>query len=171
MTDVDGVGRVATGGLEQMWRKARLAVVRRGVPIDEADDLVQEAFLRLERYEREHAVQSREAFIMRAAANLTVDRARRTAASPVGPIGALNLAEIAAADALPDEQVESRSRLEHLQQGMARLSGDSRRILLMRRIDGLSFKEIALAEGLSVSAVEKKVARATLLLMKWMDGW
>jgi RNA polymerase sigma-70 factor (ECF subfamily) len=162
---------VVPGGLEHVWRKARLAVVRRGVPIDEADDLVQEAFLRLERYERDHAVQSREAFVMRAAANLTIDRARRAAANPVGSIGALNLTEIAAVDALPDEQVESRTKLEHLQRGMATLSADTKRILLMRRIDGLSFKEIALAEGLSVSAVEKKVARATLVLMKWMDGW
>jgi RNA polymerase sigma-70 factor (ECF subfamily) len=66
------------------------------VPIDEADDLVQEAFLRLERYEREHEVQSREAFVMRAATNLGVDRARRVAANTVGPLGELNLAEIAA---------------------------------------------------------------------------
>lgn len=154
-----------------MWRKARVALVRRGVPVDEADDLVQEAFLRLEAYERAHAVQSREAFVMRAAANLVVDRARRAAANPVGPVDAVNLADIAAAEALPDEQVESRTRLEHLQRGMATLSDESRRILLMRRIDGLSFKEIAFTEGLSVSAVEKKVARATLVLMRWMDGW
>ena len=159
------------GGLVHMWQKARLATVRRGVPIDDADDLVQEAFLRLEQYERNHVVQSREAFVMRAAANLTVDRARRAAANPVGPIGDVNLAEIAAPEVPPDEQVESRTKLEHLRRGMATLSEDSRRILLMRRIDGLSFKEIASIEGLTVSAVEKKVARATLVLMKWMDGW
>jgi len=154
-----------------MWQKVRLAVIRRGVPIDEADDLVQEAFLRLERYEREHGVLSREAFVMRTAANLTIDRARRAAANPVASIAGLNLAEIAAVESLPDELVESRAKLAHLQLGLAALPQDARRILLMRRIDGLSFKEIAVAEGLSVGAVEKKVARATLVLMKWMDGW
>jgi RNA polymerase sigma-70 factor (ECF subfamily) len=102
------------GGLEHVWRKARLAIVRRGVPSQEADDLVQEAFLRLERYERDHEVQSKEAFIMRAAANLTIDRARRAAANPVGPLGELNVAEFAAPEALPDEQAESRARLDHL---------------------------------------------------------
>jgi RNA polymerase sigma-70 factor (ECF subfamily) len=160
-----------TSGVEKVWKKARLAIVRRGVPADDADDHVQEAFLRLERYEREHEVQSREAFVMRAAANLTVDRARRSMASPIGPIGELDLAEIASPDALPDEQAESRARLAHLEKGLAALPEQVRRILLMRRMDGLSFKEIAVAEGLSVSAVEKKVARATLTLMKWMDGW
>jgi RNA polymerase sigma-70 factor (ECF subfamily) len=159
------------GGLEHVWRKARLAIVRRGVPSQEADDLVQEAFLRLERYERDHEVQSKEAFIMRAAANLTIDRARRAAANPVGPLGELNVAEFAAPEALPDEQAESRARLDHLQRGLAELPDQVRRILLLRRLDELSFKEIAALEGLSVSAVEKKVARATLTLMNWMDGW
>lgn len=160
-----------TRGIDQVWRRVRLAVVRRGVPPQEADDLVQEAFLRLERYERDHAVESREAFVMRAAANLTVDRVRRVNASPVGQPGELDLAEIASPEALPDEQAESRARLKHLENGLASLPEPVRRILLLRRIDGLSFKEIAEAEGLTVSAVEKKVARATLSLMKWMDGW
>jgi RNA polymerase sigma factor (sigma-70 family) len=165
------MSRVASGGLELVWKKARLAVLRRGVPTDEADDLVQEAFLRLEGYERDHEVLSKEAFVMRAAANLTVDRARRVAASPVGPLGELNIVEIAAPEALPDEQAESRARLKHLEKGLAQLPEQVRRILLLRRLDGLSFKDIASAERLSVSAVEKKVARATLSLMKWMDGW
>jgi RNA polymerase sigma-70 factor (ECF subfamily) len=116
-------------------------------------------------------VQSKEAFIMRAAANLTIDRARRAAANPVGPLGELNVAEFAAPEALPDEQAESRARLDHLQRGLAELPDQVRRILLLRRLDELSFKEIAALEGLSVSAVEKKVARATLTLMNWMDGW
>lgn len=165
------MGRVRKGGLEAVWWKARLAVVRRGVPNDEADDLVQEAFLRLQGYERDHEVQSKEAFVMRAAVNLTVDRARRVAASPVALIGELSLTEIEAPEALPDEQAESRAKLRHLEKGLAALPEHVRRILLLRRIDNLSFKEIAMAEGLSVSAVEKKVARATLTLMKWMDGW
>jgi RNA polymerase sigma-70 factor (ECF subfamily) len=160
-----------TGGLEKMWLKARLATVRRGVPVDEADDLVQEAFVRLERYERDHDVRSREAFVMRTAANLTVDRARRAAASPVRSAGDLNLATIASLEALPDEQAEGRAKLAHLELGLAALPEQTRRILLLRRIDGLSFKEIAAAEGQSVSAVEKQVARATLMLMKWMEGW
>jgi RNA polymerase sigma-70 factor (ECF subfamily) len=41
----------------------------------------------------------------------------------------------------------------------------------MRRLDDLSYAEIARRERMSVAAVEKQVARATLQLMRWMNGW
>ncbi len=41
----------------------------------------------------------------------------------------------------------------------------------MRRLDNLSYAEIAEAEGMTVAAVEKQVARATLQLMEWMEEW
>lgn len=160
-----------SGGLKSIWLKTKLAVVRQGVPPQDADDLVQEAFLRLGRYEQDHEVHSREAFVMRAAANLIVDRSRRMAVSPVGAGNELDLSAIAATDPLPDEQAESQARLDHLKEGLAALPEPVRRVLLMRRIDGMSFREIAIAENLSVNAVEKRVARATLSLMIWMDQW
>ena len=60
----------------EIWRKAHGIVVRKGVPVDEADELVQEAFLKLERYERENEVRSREAFVVTAAVNMAIDRSR-----------------------------------------------------------------------------------------------
>lgn len=108
---------------------------------------------------------------MRAAANLVVDRSRRKAVDPVAPAGELDLSMIASPDPLPDEQAQSQARLDHLGKGLATLPEHVRRVLLMRRIHGLSFREIALAEGMTVTAVEKRVARATLSLMRWMDEW
>jgi len=151
--------------LGEMLRKARAAVLRRGVPSDEADDLVQEAFLRLEGYERANAVRSREAFLVSAAVNLTIDRARRQGRAPFDR-GATNLEAIAEDAAGPDEIISARARLRRLEDGMAQLPDRTRRILLSRRIDGVGYREIADAEGMSVSAVEKQVARATLTLMK-----
>lgn len=156
--------------LTEMLRKARFAVTRRGVPPDEADDLVQEAFLRLAGYERDHIVRSQEAFLVSAAVNLSIDRARRLNSSPFNASVA-NLELIVSQEAGPDEIMSGRDGLQHLREGLAGLPEQTRRILLARRIAGQSYKEIARLEGLSVSAVEKRVARATLDLMKWMDGW
>jgi RNA polymerase sigma-70 factor (ECF subfamily) len=152
-----------------MLRKARAAVLRRGADWDEAEDLVQEAFLRLEGYERDHVVRSREAFLVSAAVNLSIDQARRAARAPFEV--ADNLEALASAQPPPDEIVAARARLDHLRAGIERLPERTRRILLARRIDGLSFRDIAEREGASISAVEKQVARATLALMEWMDGW
>ena len=155
----------------EIWRKAHGIVVRKGVPVDEADELVQEAFLKLERYERENEVRSREAFVVTAAVNMAIDRSRREAFRRTEATDVASLDMLAADDPGAPEVLESRARLVHLEAGLARLSPKTRRMLLARRLDGLGFKEIAAQEGLSVSGVEKQVARATLTLMKWMDGW
>jgi DNA-directed RNA polymerase specialized sigma24 family protein len=58
---------------------------RRGRTREDAEDLVQEAFLRLELYCREgHQVLQPEAFLMRTALNLSVSHHRREQRSPIG---------------------------------------------------------------------------------------
>jgi DNA-directed RNA polymerase specialized sigma24 family protein len=71
--------------LADMLAKARRAVLRRGVPEQDADELVQEAFLRIERYERAQRARSREALLVTAAVNLSIDRHRRDARAPFPP--------------------------------------------------------------------------------------
>jgi RNA polymerase sigma-70 factor (ECF subfamily) len=157
--------------LMTIWHKAHGIVVRKGVPVDDADELVQEAFLKLERYERDHDVRSKEAFVVAAAINLAIDRSRRALRRQTDPMDASEFDTMISEDVPVDEAMESRARLDRLQAGLATLPEKTRRILLARRLDGLGFREIAAQEGDSVSAVEKQVARATLVLMKWMDGW
>lgn len=156
--------------LTDMLRKARSAVLRRGASVDDADDLVQEAFLRLEGYERDHVVRSREAFLVSAAVRLTIDQARRGLRSPFDSAW-VDPEAVSSALAGPDEIFSGRARLEHLRAGIEALPERTRRILVARRVEGQSFREIAEREGASVSAVEKQVARATLALMKWMEEW
>jgi len=155
--------------LTEMLAKARRAVLRRGVSEEDADELVQEAFLKVEQFERSHAARSREALLVTAAVNLSVDRARRQKRAPFVDHDDVH----AIADNAPDpaQIVEEQARLRHVASGLDQLPERTRRILLMRRLDNLSFAEIAEAEGMSVAAVEKQVARATLRLMEWMAEW
>lgn len=62
--------------LADILRKARRAVIRQGIADHEADDLVHEAFLKVERYQRAHEVRSQEALLVRAAVNQSIDRQR-----------------------------------------------------------------------------------------------
>jgi RNA polymerase sigma-70 factor (ECF subfamily) len=157
-------------GLSEMWSKARRAVLRRGVSEADADELVQEAFLRVEQYERTHRARSREALLVRTAVNLSIDHARRRARAPFAEQSDLHLiADRTQPD--PAQVAEEHARLRHASLGLAALPERMRRILLMRRLDELSYAEIARREQMSVAAVEKQVARATLHLMRWMEGW
>lgn len=153
----------------EMLAKARRAVLRRGVSEEDADELVHDAFLRIERYERAQEARSREALLVTTAINLSIDRGRRHQRSPFVDISDFH----AIADATPDPSqiVEQQARLRRAAEGLAQLPERTRRILLKRRLDGLAFAEIAASEGMSVAAVEKQVARATLQLMQWMDEW
>ena len=61
-------------------------------------------------------------------------------------------------------------RLARLSACLARLSGKTREVFLAHRIEGLSYKEIAQRQQLSISAVEKHVAKATMQVTIWMRG-
>lgn len=153
-----------------MLERVRRAVIRRGGTPDDAEDIVQEAFARLEAYAQSHKVRSQEAFLMRAAINISRDEARRRRVSPFEP-GEINLDGVP--DASPDahELLRARERVRRMGAGLQQLPERTRRCLLAQRLDGLTYSEIARREGQSISAVEKQVARAVVFLTKWMDGW
>ncbi len=149
--------------------RVRAALIRRGSAEHEAEDLVQEAWVRLATYEREQAVEQPEAFLMRAAINLSID-AHRTRAQRGEEVG---LDDDSLVDPSPSAEsaLLARERLAHLSVFLGRLSHKNRAMFLARRIDGTSYQAIAKKHGLSVSAVEKRVASVAMLLTMWMKGW
>ena len=155
--------------LKATFASIRAALRRRGSSAQEADDLVQEAWVRLACYEREQVVAQPEAFMMRTALNLSIDahRARVTRGEEV-------LAEeMVLIDFAPTAEAVllAKERLARLSVGISRLSDTTRTIFLAHRIDGLPYCEIARAHGLSSTAVQKHIAKATLQLTAWMEGW
>lgn len=143
--------------------------MRRGRSEQDADDLVQEAWIRLDTYQREQSVEQPEAFLMKAAINLSIDayRVRKGRGEEV------LLEDVVLIDTTPgvEEALLGRERLAHLSKCLGRLNDKTRAIFLAHRIDGMSYQEIAKAHGLSVSSVEKHIAKAVLLLTGWMEGW
>ena len=155
------------------WQAAlscvRAALMRRGRTVHDADDLVQEAWVRLACYEREQTVAKPEAFLMRTALNLSIDayRARANHGEEV------LLDEVVLVDATPGAEavVLARERMARLSAGLGRLNDKTREIFLSHRVDGMSYREIARQHQLSVSTVEKHIAKATLQVTRWMEGW
>jgi RNA polymerase sigma factor (sigma-70 family) len=150
--------------------KVRLLMIKRGVRTDDAEDVVQEAFARLEAYTRAHEVRSKEAFLVTAATNIARDMARRRKVEPFGD-APYDLELFPDGAPGPDEVARAQECVRRAEAGLARLSPQIRRVLIAQRLEGKTFTEIAASEGLSVSAVEKQVARAVMFLVKWMDGW
>ncbi len=154
----------------EILRNLRRAVARRGVAPEDVDDVVQEAFVRLEAYTQAHEVRSEPAFLMQTAINIGRDRLRRARGAPFAQTAA-DLAHFADSAPLPDEVLRARERLARARAGLDQLDPLTRRCLLSQRLEGLTYPAIARREGISVSAAEKRVARGLVFLVAWMEGW
>lgn len=145
------------------------ALVRRGRTVHEAEDLVQEAWLRLARHPDPGSVVNPSAFLMRTALNLSIDAHRARVAQGE----AVALDDVVLVDGTPgaEAQVLARERLVRLTSCLGRLPERTRDIFLAHRLDGRSYTDIAREHGISINAVERHVTKATLMLMGWMEGW
>lgn len=128
---------------------------------DRAADVAQETFLRLATASAlPPSIDNPRAYLYRVAGNLATDAAR----SEVRRAG--RTATVDHADALPDPTPSpeaallARERLAILDEALARLPAKPRRALLMSRVEGLTFAEIAAELGVSESMVAKYVAQA-----------
>ena len=153
----------------KVFSKVKAALMRRGRSEHDADDLVQEAWVRLACYERDNTVERPEAFLMRAAINLSIDAYR---------LGAMRgeqvtLEDMVHLDGRPgvEDVLLGRERMARLSECISLLSDQTRQILLAHRIDGLSYQEIACRHGISISSVHRHIAKALLLIAERMEGW
>jgi RNA polymerase sigma factor (sigma-70 family) len=149
--------------------RIKAALVRRGRTEHEADDLLQEAWVRLAQHQANHAIDKPEAFLMRTALNLSIDWHRRTRSRGEDVL----VDDVVLLDVTPSAETTflARERVARLSICIGRLSDKTREIFLAHRLEGLSYQEIARQRHLSVSTVEKHVAKAMLQLTTWMEGW
>lgn len=134
---------------------------------DDVEDLLQSAFLRLENYRRTTEVRKPDAFIVRTAINLGIDERRKLRRRM--EIGGLDLDALEIADHTPpaEDAFDAKRRLEGVSNALQQLPPRTREIFLLRRVDGLRHREIAERLGITVSAVEKHVAKAALHIARW----
>lgn len=147
--------------------KLRKLLRSRGRTVDDTDDLIQEAFLRLQLYCRDHRVDKTEAFLVRTALNLSADQTRQEHRAPLKH-GMLEKLPLIDPGPGPDAVYASQKRLRHWKQGLLALSPRQREVFLLNRLDGYSFPQIAERLGITLSMVEKHAAKAVLFLSEWM---
>ena len=148
--------------------KLRRLLRSRGRSIDDTDDLIQEAFLRLQVYCRDHSVQKTEAFLVRTALNLSADQSKREHRLHVDQEVIEKLPLIDPGPG-PDEAYAGQKRLQLWKAGLNALSPRRREVFLLNRVEGYSFPQIAERLGITVSMAEKHAAKAILLLTDWME--
>jgi RNA polymerase sigma-70 factor (ECF subfamily) len=158
--------------LARRWRQAvwRLCARMTQDP-HRAEDLAQEAFLRLYAHRRRYRPEARfSTFLWRIALNLCRDEYRR-----IQRRQELNLAEpplespaslqnSGSPTLSPDESAIAGEEAEQVRRAVARLSESQRAVLVLRHYEGLKFREIAQVLEIPEGTVKSRMAEALVQL-------
>jgi len=125
-----------------------------------ASDLVHDIFLRLWEKAAEHVPLSA-AYLSRCARNAAIDHLRAEHVRRNFAAGLLPEQQ-AVADVSPLHHLEAKDSLRQLEAIMRALPERTRHVFVLNRTHGCNYAEIAAAMAISVSAVEKHMARAIL---------
>lgn len=126
------------------------------------DDLVQDVYLRVAERGGLADVRSPKAFLCKVARNIALNEQNRSGVRLSEPLEDSVIERDAPATLSLDEQAEQRQRFGHLCDAINELPTQCRRVFVMKKIDGLSNQEIAQALNISVSTVDKHLAKGMI---------
>lgn len=130
----------------------------------EADDLRQEVYVRICEAARHEIPRPARPFVFAVARNLLIDRARREQIVSIEAVADLGALEAVADEPEPDRTVIARQELRRLQTALDHLPNRCRQAVVMRKIDGLSYREIAQRMGIAEDTVSKHLREGMYVL-------
>jgi RNA polymerase sigma-70 factor (ECF subfamily) len=127
--------------------------------LEEHDDIVQETYTRLLRAQANGGVRYPKAFLFTAARNAAFDLFRRRGAKPTEAV--TDLVELTVLEDIPGvgEQMDQSYELEVLADAVRALPDRCRQVIMLRYLDGLAYKEIAVQLGISAETVKVHMAK------------
>ncbi len=147
--------------VRQLEQRLEKLLRRRGNTREDAEDLIQEAFLRTKIYcDKGGEVQEPEAFLVRTVLNLSRDNRAREHRDLYVRERVEQLLLIPDGRPTPAEVLDTQDRMKELDRTLNRVNPRTREVFFMHRLDGLSYAQIADHFDISVSAIEKHIAKA-----------
>lgn len=134
----------------------------------DAEDMVQDVYLRIVRRGELESYEGLVSYAFTTADSVAKDRNRRGVVRhfdrhvPIEPEG------IASEDPGPERELLARDELRATSIALAQLPERTRSVFVLRRLDGASFAEIGVRLGISLSAAEKHMLKATRHLLAAM---
>jgi RNA polymerase sigma-70 factor (ECF subfamily) len=136
----------------------------------EIADLRQEAYARVyEAAQRERPLQVKP-FLFQVARNLMIDRLRKQSVVSLETMADFDLLSVSDDKPSSEAYVAARQELRLLQTALDDLPPRCREVVLMRKIEGLSQKEVAKRMGITIETVENQVAKGVRLLAQALGG-
>ena len=138
----------------------------------QAEDLVQDALLRVIRASEFEVIEHPESYVFKVAANLLKDSKRHALRHPT--VARAMLEEDAGGEAeemlvderSPERVLDGETSLAQVLQALSELSEMTRNVFVLFRLEHMKQKDIAVLYGIGQSTVEKHVMRAVLHLAR-----
>lgn len=136
----------------------------------EADDLVQEVFVRLQARAAAGEVDNVERYLFAIANNVLVSRHRYESARVWGRQGPLTEALQPVEDVTPERVLIGKQEYQRMIVALRKLPPRAREAFIFHRFEEMSHPAIARRMGISVVAVRKLIARAMERIAEIMEG-
>lgn len=158
---IPGISDSAYADLIRRLRSPLLRFFQRRVrsPMD-AEEMVQDLFVRLLRRADLFSLENVDAYVFEAAANIARDRGRYDQARGRGRHVEINEIVTESEEPGAERIVAGKQRLKRLLAALEALPPRARQVVVLRRFENLTYPQIAARLGISVSAVEKHMVRA-----------
>ncbi|HEY0680752.1 MAG TPA: sigma-70 family RNA polymerase sigma factor [Steroidobacter sp.] len=140
---------------------------RRAPGAFDVDDIVQESYALLAERERLDDILNPRAYLFQVAHSLVVRNIRRARIVPILAVEDLGVVDLPDDAATPEQNAIAHDDLRQLATVIASMPGQTREAFVLRRVRGLSQREIASQMGLSENTVEKHIVRG----IRWLGDW
>ena len=142
----------------------RAWLLQRRVQGIEVDDVVQESYAILASLETVAHIANPRAYLFRTAHSLILQQIRRANVVSIQAIEDLEHFEALSDAPSPEDEVSDRRELQRLADILAVLPARCGEAFRLRRVDGLSQREVAARMGVSENTVEKHIGKALRVL-------
>jgi RNA polymerase sigma-70 factor (ECF subfamily) len=133
---------------------------------DRIDDLVQETYAVLVQRADMASIRNPRSYAFQVAKSILLQDLRRSRVVAIGSVTDLEMLDQPADMPSPEQQAIGRDELARVATAIAAMPRQTRRAFQLRRVEGLSQRDVAAALGLSESTVEKHIVRGIKLLMQ-----
>jgi len=172
VSDRDNTPKKDDGSLSSAFMRYRESlrryIARLVIRPEDVDDILQDTFMSVHCLGDTSEIRSPRFYLYAVARRTAFRELKRQSARIADSIDeASEKGAEPAADIAPiDEAFEARKHFETLADVVAELPPQCRRVFVLRKVFGYSHKEISAAMGISISTVEKYLARAMLRCMQ-----
>jgi RNA polymerase sigma factor (sigma-70 family) len=142
------------------------AWLRRRTAIDlDIDDVVQEAYARLATLETVADIRNPKNYLFQTAYSVIATHFRRSRVVSIRAMNEMDASTIMADEPSPERHVQDREELQNIATAIATMPETCRRVFILRRVEGLSQRDVAARLGLTENSVEHHMANGIRFLL------